>query len=173
MQICTVQSYYNPSTVPVLPSANPVLENISSVYPFYVYDGNRPLAPILRQRRCSLLYDVYWIAWWWCLTGSKYLEYNPGSELNIYWLNMKTEQWNRIEQKNLIEWNTACKSNKSQTINQTILNNNNWQWALFTTQNKITIVIWKGWNVTVQHLHRVKIALRLQNRQLQSYLPQY
>ncbi len=26
------------------------------------------------------------------LTGSKYLEQNPGSELNIYWVNMKTEQ---------------------------------------------------------------------------------
>jgi hypothetical protein len=26
----------------------------------YVYDRNRPLAPILRQRRCSLMYDVYW-----------------------------------------------------------------------------------------------------------------
>ncbi len=25
----------------------------------YVYDRNRPLAPILRQRRCSLIYDVY------------------------------------------------------------------------------------------------------------------
>ncbi len=25
----------------------------------YVYDRNRPLAPILRQRRCSLMYDVY------------------------------------------------------------------------------------------------------------------
>jgi hypothetical protein len=35
------------------------LENIGFVYPFYVYDGNRPLAPILRQRRCSLMYDVY------------------------------------------------------------------------------------------------------------------
>jgi hypothetical protein len=28
----------------------------------YVYDCNRPLAPILRQRRCSLIYDVYWLA---------------------------------------------------------------------------------------------------------------
>jgi hypothetical protein len=42
----------------VLPSANLVLENISFVYPFYVYDCNRPLAPILRQRWC-LVYDVY------------------------------------------------------------------------------------------------------------------
>ncbi len=43
----------------ILPSANLVLENIGYIYPFYVYDGNRPLAPILRQRRCSLMYDVY------------------------------------------------------------------------------------------------------------------
>jgi hypothetical protein len=25
----------------------------------YVYDRNRPLTPILRQRQCSLMYDVY------------------------------------------------------------------------------------------------------------------
>jgi hypothetical protein len=25
----------------------------------YVYDRKRPLAPILRQRRCCLMYDVY------------------------------------------------------------------------------------------------------------------
>jgi hypothetical protein len=25
----------------------------------YVYDRNRPLAPIIRQSRCSLMYDVY------------------------------------------------------------------------------------------------------------------
>jgi hypothetical protein len=25
----------------------------------YVYDCNSPLAPILRQRQCSLMYDVY------------------------------------------------------------------------------------------------------------------
>jgi hypothetical protein len=35
----------------VLPSASLVLENIDFVYPFYVYDYNRPLAPKLRQRR--------------------------------------------------------------------------------------------------------------------------
>ncbi len=34
------------------------LEITGSVYPFYVYDGNMPLAPILRQRQCSLMYDV-------------------------------------------------------------------------------------------------------------------
>jgi hypothetical protein len=28
----------------------------------YVYDSDRPLAPILRQSRCSLIYDVYWLA---------------------------------------------------------------------------------------------------------------
>jgi hypothetical protein len=49
-------------TVTVLPSANLVLENIGFVYPFYVYDCNRPLAPMLRQKRCSLMYDVYRLA---------------------------------------------------------------------------------------------------------------
>ncbi len=35
-------------------------ENIGFIYPsMYVYDHNRPLAPIVRQRRCSLMYDVY------------------------------------------------------------------------------------------------------------------
>jgi hypothetical protein len=28
----------------------------------YFYDCNRPLAPILRQRRCCLMYNVYWLA---------------------------------------------------------------------------------------------------------------
>ncbi len=47
-------------------------EIIGFVYPFYDYDGNRPLALILRQRRCSLMYDVYWLACWLLLWGSKY-----------------------------------------------------------------------------------------------------
>ncbi len=33
-------------------------------------------------------------------TGSKYLEYNSESELNILLVNMKSEQWNSIEQNN-------------------------------------------------------------------------
>jgi hypothetical protein len=57
----------------------------------YVYDRNRPLAPIvLRQRRCSLMYDVYWTCIdgdGSCITGSKYLEYNLGLKLNIYLMN--------------------------------------------------------------------------------------
>ncbi len=48
--------------VTVLPFADLVLEIIGFVYPFYVYDGIRLLAPILRQKQCSLLYDVYWLA---------------------------------------------------------------------------------------------------------------
>jgi hypothetical protein len=35
--------------------------------------------------------------------GSKYLEYNPGSGLNIYWVNMKLN--NEIESKKIISWN--------------------------------------------------------------------
>ncbi len=59
------------------------LEIIGFVYLFYVYDGNKPLAPILRQRQYSLMYDVYWLAWWLLLSGSKYLENILESELNI------------------------------------------------------------------------------------------
>ncbi len=42
----------------VSPSVSLVLENIGFVYPC-VYDCNRPIAPILIQRRCNLMYDVY------------------------------------------------------------------------------------------------------------------
>jgi hypothetical protein len=34
------------------------LENIGFVYPFYVYDGNRPLAPTLRQMHRNTLHGV-------------------------------------------------------------------------------------------------------------------
>jgi hypothetical protein len=61
-------------------------------------DGNRPHAPIPRQRQCSLKYDVYWLAWWLLLWGSKYLEYIPESEL-----------WNQIKQST--EWESNDKSN--------------------------------------------------------------
>jgi hypothetical protein len=40
------------------PPLTPGLENIGSVYPFYVYGGNWPLAPVLRQRRavCCMMF---------------------------------------------------------------------------------------------------------------------
>jgi hypothetical protein len=112
---------------PILPSTNPVLENIGSIYPFYVYDGNRQLTPILRQRPCSLMYDIYWLAWWWCLTGSEYLEYNPGSELIFTgWTWKLNKKLNRTKNK-------YCLRVKQKTNNnRTILNNNTWQQALFT-----------------------------------------
>jgi hypothetical protein len=44
--------------VAVSPYANPI-GDIGFVHPFYVNDGNRPLAPVLRQRGCSLMNDVY------------------------------------------------------------------------------------------------------------------
>ncbi len=43
-----------------------------------------------------------------CITGSKYLEYNPGSELNILLVKIKNES--RIEQNNRM--NNEQKSNK-------------------------------------------------------------
>jgi hypothetical protein len=58
-----------------LASANPIGE-IGSGYPTNVYDGNRLSLPILRQKMCYLLYDLYWLARWLLLWGSKYLEYN-------------------------------------------------------------------------------------------------
>jgi hypothetical protein len=65
----------------------PGLENIGSGYAFYVYGGNRPLAPILRQRQCSLLYDVYWLAWWW-------LMFNRIEIPGIQFQNQENERWN-------------------------------------------------------------------------------
>ncbi len=50
--------------------------------------------------------DVQWE------TGSKYLEYNPGSELNILLVNMKNEQ--QVELKKVIKWNNEQKSNKDE-----------------------------------------------------------
>ncbi len=41
-----------------------------------------------------------------CMTGSKYLEYNPGSELNILLVNTE------IESNKMIEWNTEQKLKK-------------------------------------------------------------
>jgi hypothetical protein len=38
----------------------------------YVYDRIRPLVPILRQRQCSLMYDVY-RSWWFLYNGIKIL----------------------------------------------------------------------------------------------------
>jgi hypothetical protein len=108
--------------ISVLPSAYLVLENIGSVYPFYVW-----------QRWCSLLYDVYWLARWWCATGSKYLEYNPGSELNIYWWTWKLK--NEIESnKNnwMKQWTKVEQRRITNRTNITIIHNNNWQLASFT-----------------------------------------
>jgi hypothetical protein len=51
-----IQSIYLMYSIVVLPSVSLVLENIGFIYSFYVYDCNRPLATILRQRRCSLMY---------------------------------------------------------------------------------------------------------------------
>jgi hypothetical protein len=84
----------------------------------YVYDRNRPLAPILRQWRCSLIYDVYLTCisrWWWTGTshtmGSKYLEYNPGSELNIFLWSMNNEK----QKKNKCRTKDEQNSNESRT----------------------------------------------------------
>ncbi len=49
-----------------------------------------------------------------CTTGLKYLEYNPGSELNIFFQTMNNEQM----KSKRIEWNKSqTKNGKSQTMN--------------------------------------------------------
>ncbi len=74
----------------------------------------------------------------WCLltptdddgkrwTGSKYLEYNPGSELNIFLLNKRTMNKSRTKNK----WKSSNEQNKlTTTINneQQYINNecDNW-----------------------------------------------
>jgi hypothetical protein len=70
------------------------LENIGSVYPFYVYDGNRPLAPMLRQRRWSLMYDVYWLAWWWLMFNG----------IKIPEIHSRIRQWTMKQYKKIINW---------------------------------------------------------------------
>ncbi len=120
------------------------LEIIGFVYPFFVYDGNRPLTPVLRQRRCSLMYDVYWLTWWLLLWGSKYLEYIPESELNI----LQSEQWNE-------QWkqSTEYKLNYELSNNWIKITGNR---QLLTNTNKSRESFKRGWNVTVQHLHKIK-----------------
>ncbi len=102
-----IKTYKNSRELTVLPSASLILDNIGFIYPFYVYDCNRPLAPILRQRWCSLMYDVYWLA----LDDDEIeipgiqsrirIEYFPmNNELRklnrTKWLN---EQWTKVEQQ--------------------------------------------------------------------------
>ncbi len=111
----------------VLPSANLVLEIIDFVYPFYVYDGNRPLAPILRQRRCSLMYDVYWLA----LDNDVQQKrdqntWNTIQDQNwiFYWwiwtMKIESNKNNRIKQK-------SNKDKQGQIINRTIITINTQQ----------------------------------------------
>ncbi len=85
-----------PSAPPELPAylSCPLLALQLGEYWFrkslYVYDRNRPLVPILRQKRCSLMYNVYLTCIdddGSCITGLKYLEYSPGIELNIFLMN--------------------------------------------------------------------------------------
>ncbi len=65
-----------------------------------VYDLNRPLAPILRQSQCTLMYEVYWLALMVMVflyngtAGSKYLEYNQDQN----WI-FSCEQWTTNELK--------------------------------------------------------------------------
>jgi hypothetical protein len=126
----------------VSPSANTTGDYWSHT-PFYVYDCNRPLAPILRQRWCSLAYDVYWLARWLLFLGIEI--HGTHSRIRTEYLqnNTNTEQLSWIT--NI--WTKAL--NKSRTIN-------NWQGGIINKYWINTSIIQQDWNVTVQYLHRVK-----------------
>ncbi len=80
----------------VSPSAVIVyLENIGFVYPAMSMMANRSFAPILRQSRWSLLYDVYWLemmmlntwtgttGYFFCLTGNRQRDRNTWTWFRI------------------------------------------------------------------------------------------
>ncbi len=69
---CRLKSWLTAKSC-VLPSFNPVGE-IDSGYHADVYDCNRLLLPILRQKLAQSC-GVYWLAGWLLLWGSKYLEH--------------------------------------------------------------------------------------------------
>jgi hypothetical protein len=73
--------------------SRPLLTQLGNIY---VNDGNRPLTPILRQRQCSLLHDVYWLAWWWLMFNRIEI---PGIHSRIT-LNIQGEQYNMNESNN-------------------------------------------------------------------------
>jgi hypothetical protein len=75
--------------------------------------------------------------------GSKYLEYNPGLELNIFSWITNNEQKNHMK--------TKVEQNESKSNNNKKIMNNNWY------KNTIHKIIHECWNVTIQSLHKVKI----------------
>ncbi len=84
----------------------------------YVYDCNRPLAPILRQKMALsgvwCLLTTWWLMWLhddWCFTGLRYVEYISRIRTEHTLNNSNTEWKNRIKQKALGGINTE--SNKS------------------------------------------------------------
>ncbi len=97
------------------------LENISSVYPSM---SMIVIGHSLLYNTKSVRSDVWCFMdlhrWWWIGTsrtlGSKHLEYNPGSELNLFLWTTNNEQWkqkNRMENKS--RTNDEQNSNKRRT----------------------------------------------------------
>ncbi len=112
---------FHSCTVSVSPFTN-LLEKIGSVYPIYVYDCNRPLTPILKQKMAlsgvwSLLTaDV------WCLQDQNTWNTFPGSGLNIYQIIQILNKRIEFEQKHCIEWKHWIKQE-----HWTKVKHNNWQ----------------------------------------------
>jgi hypothetical protein len=70
----------------------------------YVYDCNRPLAPILRQSQCSLMYDVYLT----CIDDDE----------QVLHVKQDRKTWNTVQDQNLIFffWTTNNEQWKSKII---------------------------------------------------------
>jgi succinate dehydrogenase hydrophobic anchor subunit len=80
----------------------------------YVYDCNRQLAPILRQRLCSLMYDVMMFIdlprWWWLMYNELKI---PGIQSRVrteYFLWI-VEQLTKKRNSNKAEWKSNNTSN--------------------------------------------------------------
>ncbi len=68
-------------------------------------------------------------------TGSKYLEHNPGSELNIFLWTMNNEKQKKIEwkQKSNKGWTKVKQQQKKTSNNDKTIHNITGTWALCTT----------------------------------------
>ncbi len=81
----------------------------------YVYGGNRSFAPILRQSRWSLLYDVYWLVLMMVFEQEQ-RDRNTWTQFRIRIVLFSFEQW--IKQGIDEKWNQPTKRINSRTANK-------------------------------------------------------
>jgi hypothetical protein len=133
----------------------------------YIYDCNRPLAPILRQSRCSLMYDVYLT----CIDDDEQVLHVQQNQNT--WNTIRDQNWiflfwtmNNEQAKNQMKQ----KSNKRQTKTQWKSNNNykstryNWHMSTIHNINKSRVSLLKQVEMwQSRHCTELKISLWLRN----------